>query len=306
MMLLSLAYFWYMKYLMMSFILLSLCQREEGPLSLEKVKWIHGSPNCAENADPSIQAFRYNATTWIFRQNKCVHYEAPFIFLFVGEKKALLFDTGATTDQTKFPLYEIVSKVINDLEKGKHSGLELVVAHTHNHGDHRAADSQFDGKEKTTIIGLKPEDVISFFGLKDWPNQKATFDLGNRTIDIIPIPGHEPSSIAAYDRATKFLLTGDTFYPGRLYVRDWAAFRKSIGQLTDFASHHEISFILGNHIEMTKTPGVDYPVGTTYQPDELPLPLTLRDLQELNDSLIAIGDAPVLKVYNRYIVYPTR
>ncbi len=295
-----------MKYIILSFILLSLCQGEEGPISLEKVNWIHGSGHCDENTDPFIQAFRYNATTWIFRQNKCVHYEAPFIFLFIGEKKALLFDTGATADQAKFPLYETVRTIINELEKEKHSSLELVVAHTHNHGDHRAADSQFAGKEKTTIIGLKPEDVIGFFGLKGWPNEKTTFDLGKRAINIIPIPGHEPSSIAAYDPATKFLLTGDSFYPGRLYVRDWAAFTKSIGRLTDFARHHEISFILGNHIEMTKTPGVDYPVGTTYQPDELSLPLKLRDLQELNDSLVAIGDVPVLKVYNRYIVYPTR
>ena len=272
----------------------------------EKTKWIHGSPNCAENTDPVIQVERYDASTWILRQNKCVHYEAPFIFLFLGEKKALVVDTGAPAEENKFPLYTTVRKIISDWEKENNTSLEVVVAHTHNHGDHRAADPQFEGKTKTTLVGLAPEDVIRFFHLQNWPNETANFDLGNRTIEIIPIPGHEPASIALYDTSTKFLLTGDTFYPGRLYVRDWMAFKNSIQRLTDFAAHHRISFILGNHIEMTNTPGKDYRVGTTYQPDEHSLALTIPDLQKLNDSLNTLGNTPVLKVYERYIVYPTK
>jgi hydroxyacylglutathione hydrolase len=272
----------------------------------KKVNWIHGSANCAENTDPAIQVVRYNATTWILRQNKCVHYEAPFMFLFLGEKKALLFDTGATADESKFPLYATISRIIMDWETEKHISLEVVVAHTHNHGDHRAADKQFEGKPKTSVIGLRSEDVTIFFHLKNWPDETATFDLGNRAIEIIPIPGHEPASIAAYDPQTKFLLTGDTFYPGRLYVREWGTFKNSIQRLTDFTASHDVSFVLGNHIEMTNVPGKDYPVGTTFQPDEHVLPLTPADLRELNDSLKITGTIPVLKIYNRYTVYPAR
>ena len=37
-----------------------------------------------------------------------------------------------------------------------------------------------------------------------------------------------------------------------------------------------MSHVLGAHIEMTATPKVNYPYGTTYQPNEHALPLTRR------------------------------
>jgi len=40
--------------------------------------------------------------------------EAPFIFLFIGDDKALLMDTGATKKQDIFPLYETVKEIINE------------------------------------------------------------------------------------------------------------------------------------------------------------------------------------------------
>ena len=40
-------------------------------------------------------------------------------------------------------------------------------------------------------------------------------DLGDRIIDVIPIPGHDVLSLAYYDRQTGILLTGDGLYPGR-------------------------------------------------------------------------------------------
>ena len=35
---------------------------------------------------------------------------------------------------------------------------------------------------------------------------------------MIPIPGHDVASIALYDRVTGNFMTGDSLYPGRLYV----------------------------------------------------------------------------------------
>ncbi len=57
---------------------------------LNKIKWIHGTNNCKENTDPPIQIIKYNSNTWILRQNKCVNYEAPFLFLFLGSKKSFI------------------------------------------------------------------------------------------------------------------------------------------------------------------------------------------------------------------------
>ncbi len=273
--------------------------------NLNKTKWIHGAADCNVNTDPPIQVVQYNHNTWILRESKCVSFEAPFMFLFFGNKKAMLMDAGATFSATKFPLRKTVDSLVSKWEKDNNTQVELVVAHTHSHGDHIAGDMQFKDDPNTTVVGIKVEDVQSFFKLENWPLQSNKIDLGDRVLEIIPIPGHHKTSIAVYDYETKILLTGDSFYPGRLYVNDWQAFKLSTQRLVDFTSVHKISYILGNHIEMTNTPGKDYPVGTTFQPDEHILPLKVKDLLSLNEALIKLGDKPTREVHDVFIIYPT-
>tara|TARA_B100000787_G_scaffold4338_1_gene3228 strand:+ start:846 stop:1745 length:900 start_codon:yes stop_codon:yes gene_type:complete len=275
----------------------------EETVDLNVQNWIHGSENCEENIEPPIQVVKYNSNTWVLRQNKCTNYEAPFMFLFIGEDKALLMDTGATEEDDIFPLYKTVNKIINDWSE-KNGAVELIVAHTHKHGDHYAADGQFKGKPNTTVIGLEIENLKNFYNISNWPEEIVNFDLGNRLIKIIPIPGHQASSIAVYDSSTKILLTGDTFYPGRLYVKDWNAFKMSIERLVKFTDNYEVSTILGNHIEMTQTSGIDYPMETIYQPKEHWLPLSLLDLKELSNALTKLGEKPTKEVHNSFIIYP--
>lgn len=275
----------------------------EETVDLSAQHWIYGSENCENNVDPAIQIVKYNSTTWILRQNKCTNYEAPFMFLFFGKNKALLMDTGATEEAHIFPLYKTVKQIIGDWSE-KHGEVELIVAHTHKHGDHYAGDGQFKGKPNTTVIGLEVEDVQESFKITNWPEEIVDYDLGNRVLKIIPIPGHEASSIAVYDTSTKILLTGDTFYPGRLYVRDWNAFKMSIERLVKFTDNNEIATILGNHIEMTQTPGVDYPIGTVYQPNESKLPLSVPILKELSSALTRLGDTPTKEIHDSFIIYP--
>jgi len=274
------------------------------PVKLENIKWISGSSDCAANTDEAIQILRYNANTWILRQNKCINYEGPFMFLFIGDTKALLMDTGATADADSFPIQAVVNQIIHTWQTENKKQTELMVAHTHSHGDHRMGDGQFKGRPNTTVAGLKETDVQQFFNFKDWPEQSVTIDLGNRKMEVIPIPGHDKTSIALYDEQTQLLLTGDMFYPGRLYVRDWIAFKRSIQRLVDFTSTHKITYLVGNHIEMSNAAGIDYPTGTTWQPDEHPLPLAVADLQLLNTVLIELGDQPVRKVFDNFIVVP--
>ena len=66
-------------------------------------------------------------------------------------------------------------------------------------------------------------------------------DLGGRVLEIIPTPGHHPSAVAIYDEATGMLLTGDTVYPGRLYVQDFPAFQDSLRTLCDFSASHPVT-----------------------------------------------------------------
>ena len=74
--------------------------------------------------------------------------------------------------------------------------------------------------------------------------------LGDRELTVLGIPGHEDASIALFDERTGWLLTGDTVYPGRLYVRDWDAFRASIHRLARFARTHDVTWIVGTHVEI--------------------------------------------------------
>lgn len=272
--------------------------------NLNKISWIHGNDNCREDTNPPIQIVRYNYNTFILRQNKCINYEGPFLFLFLGNKKALLMDTGATKDENQFPLYITIRNLIIEWQKEINKEIELIVAHTHSHGDHTAGDIQFKDKPDVTVVGLQVDDVKSYFKLENWPVQNSKIDLGNRVIEIIPIPGHQKASIAVYDYETKILLSGDSFYPGRLYIDDWPSYKLSIQRLTDFTQHHKIAYILGNHIEMTNISGKDYPVGTTYQPDEYKLPLKVKDLKLLNKTLINSGDKPTRQSLANFIIYP--
>lgn len=294
--------------LFLCFIFCPLCVSQDlsSSINLEAQTWIHGSANCQANGDAPIQIVRYNANTWILRQNKCTHFEAPFMYLFLGKDKALLTDTGATKEEDKFPLYKTVKGIIDAWEKERNVSLELVVLHTHNHGDHKAADAQFANKAKTTVVGLSPEEVASFLNIDQWPNENAVIDLGGRKLDIIPIPGHQESSVAVYDRSTQIMLTGDTFYPGRLYVQDWAAFKISIAKLVRFTEKNPVKYILGNHIEMSVNAGKDYRMGSTFHPEEQKLPLYTSDLQELNNALNSIGAKPKREIHDKFIIFPVK
>ncbi len=135
--------------------------------------------------------------------------------------------------------------------------------------------------------GLDP--ARSYFGMADWPAGIVPFDLGGRVLEITGCPGHDEQSIAVYDPWTGFLITGDTVYPGRLYVRDYPAFTASLDRLAGFARARPVTQVLGCHIEMTRSPGRDYPVGATYQPDEAALPMTVRQLVAVRDAARSVA-----------------
>ncbi len=266
-------------------------------------KWIHGSDDCAENLDPPVQVHSYTESTWILRQSKCIHYEAPFVYLLLGDDRALMQDTGAVAGSDG--IRNAVDQIIGNWQDA-HGGavIDLIVSHSHAHGDHVAGDPWFADRENTTIIGDDVAAVRAEFGISEWPSAGAELDLGGRILDIIPIPGHQESHVAIYDRETRVLLTGDTLYPGRLYVWDWPEYRTSIDRLVEFTRSRPVSYVLGTHVEMSDRPGVDYPVGTRYQPDEHPLQLRLSHLIELHQALLAIGDEPKADVHDSFIIVP--
>jgi predicted DNA-binding transcriptional regulator YafY len=63
-----------------------------------------------------------------------------------------------------------------------------------------------------------------------------------------------------------------------------------------------VTHVLGCHIEMTREPGVDYPVRTTYQPDEIPLPLTPDHLWELRAATRELNGRSGRHGYRDFII----
>jgi hydroxyacylglutathione hydrolase len=262
--------------------------------------WIHGSSDCAANRDPALEVHRFDADSYILRQNKCSNFEAPFIYVLFGQRTVLVLDTGATEEPGEFPLYETVQDLI--AQRG-HRGLRILVAHTHSHGDHRAADPQFHGKPGVTLVEPNGEAVRRHFGFPAWPNGTAKVDLGGRILEVIPAPGHQDEGIAVYDARTGWLLTGDNLYPGRLYVRDWDEFRSSVERLARFAKARRVSAVLGAHIEMSSS-GKLFEAGSTFQPGEASLALAPEDLSRLDQLLREAGDESREIVTPRFVVVP--
>jgi len=96
-----------------------------------------------------------------------------------------------------------------------------------------------------------------------------------------------------YDPNTRLLFSGDMLYPGRLYVplNQFDAYRASADRLAAFAKTHPIRALLGAHIEMTTTPGQDYPMKAATHPSEHGLALPPSAIGELQQA-VATAKSP--------------
>ncbi len=268
------------------------------------VRWIHGTPAGRRPSDPKIQVHHCDPHTVILRQSKSVSYEAPFLYLLFGNDRALLLDTGATAGPAKFPLRATVDQLVADwLAQHPRDTYQLVVAHTHGHNDHVAADAQFAGRPATTVVGREPDAVQRYFGFTSWPGQVMQFDLGGRVLEVTGSPGHHRAAITIYDPWTGFLLTGDTVLPGRLYAFDFPQFLASLDRMAALADSRKVTHVLGCHIEMTTQPGRDYPLGATYQPHERALQMTAVQLKDVRAAAASVAGKQGAHRFDDFIIY---
>jgi len=260
-----------------------------------------GGPNCIEI--PDWQVHQYNEDFFILRQSGCVDYEKPFLYLLFGKEKALLEDTGAPPSDASRVVSDVIAKWLKAKER---ESIPLIVAHSHGHGDHVAGDAGFQNMPNVTMVPLTVEGTSAFFGIEKWPEGIGHVDLGERLLDVIPTPGHHALSVALYDRQTGILLTGDSLYPGRLYVRDFAEFVRGTDRLVEFTRGKIIAHILGTHIEQMNVPYKDYPILTKYQPDEHELALSRGALLELQEALHAMNGTPVRMALRDFTIWPMK
>ena len=200
--------------------------------------------------------------------------EETISYLIVGEKRAILFDTGMGISDLK--------KIVDELTK-----LPIVVLNSHTHDDHvgdnwefttiyamftnftnkNALGSRADAQAEVTpdqICGTLPAGFDpKTYVTKRWKIFAFThdgdhFDVGGRVLEIIATPGHTPDSISLIDRANGLLFTGDTYYPAPIWLfrpeTDLNAYAASIRTLAALAP--KVKLVLGAHNVPVAQPSV--------------------------------------------------
>jgi glyoxylase-like metal-dependent hydrolase (beta-lactamase superfamily II) len=191
--------------------------------------------------------------------------EETIAYLIVGDKKALLFDTGMGISDIK--------KVTAELTK-----LPIIVLNSHTHDDHVGGNWEFttvygmdtdftrknaEGSHEDAQAEITPDQICGILPKGFDPKAYATrpwkitayihdgdhFDLGGRTLEVMATPGHTPDAISLIDRAHGLLFTGDTYYPAAIWLyrpeTDLDAYAKSIRRLAALAP--QIKLVLGAH-----------------------------------------------------------
>jgi glyoxylase-like metal-dependent hydrolase (beta-lactamase superfamily II) len=195
-------------------------------------------------------------------------------YLIVGEKRALLFDTGmgisdirkVTVELTRLPVVVLNSHTHND-HVGDNWRFETVYGMDTDFTRQNARGSREDAQAEVTpdqICGNLPKGFDTrTYVTRPWKIEASRhdgdrIDLGGRSLEIIATPGHTPDAISLLDRANGLLFTGDTYYPAPIWLfrpeTDFDAYRASIRRLAALAP--QIKLVLGAHNIPVASPSV--------------------------------------------------
>lgn len=191
--------------------------------------------------------------------------EEAISYLIVGEKQALLFDTGMGISD--------IHKVVSGLTQ-----LPIIVLNSHTHNDHVGGNWQFEtvydmdsdftrtnakGSRQDAqdelgsgmICGNLPKGFDSkAYATRPWRisrflHDHDQIDLGGRSLEVLSTPGHTPDAISLLDRAHGLLFTGDTYYPAPIWLYrpetnldDYVASVKRLAALAP-----QVKLVLGAH-----------------------------------------------------------
>ena len=208
-------------------------------LSEQKPEWCRDLPRPAyrklERVNVPDQWFEvYRIRPGLFAIYEPHQQEEIISYLILGEKQALLFDTGMGISDikkvvdglTKLPVSVLNSHTHNDhvsgnWQFGRIYGMDTAFTREHAKGSVAAAQEEIG---PGTICGELPAgfDARSYavrpFQVTDWIHGGAKIDLGGRVLEVIATPGHTPDSISLWDAANGLLFTGDMYYPGAIFL----------------------------------------------------------------------------------------
>jgi glyoxylase-like metal-dependent hydrolase (beta-lactamase superfamily II) len=263
--------------------------------------WIHGSVSAKANTDVRIQVHRYNEHTYILRQNPAVHWEAPFMYLLLGNRAAVLLDAGATEEDRYFPLRRVVDRILERWKAANGVGsIPLIVLPLGSDASQTAALAQFGERPDTRVVLPIAPERRQVLGAT-WPDA-GRLDLGGRVLQVMPTPGLDDAAISVYDPWSRVLFTGNAFYPGRLVIRDFDAYRASLQRLAVLTDVSPVQWIWGGRIEMTSDPGADYLLRANYRPNEHALQLSPQHLADALQIVRLINGTTDIRIHDDFIV----
>ena len=254
-----------------------LAGRSQTPTDSLAARWNEGAADCKTHPPAPLEVHAIGVGTYILRESLCATSEAPFMYLLVGSARAMLIDDGDVADSAKVPL---ARTVLGLLPGTGASRLPLLVVHTHRHLDHRAGDTQFVHMPDVEVVGYDTASVRHFYHFTDWPNGVAQIELGGRTMDVLPTPGHNETHVSFYDRNSTLFFSGDFMMPARLLIDDAAAERATANRVAAFVRDRPVRAVLGGHIELDST-GETFSWESQYHPGEHALAMTRADLLAL-------------------------
>jgi glyoxylase-like metal-dependent hydrolase (beta-lactamase superfamily II) len=199
--------------------------------------------------------------------------EEVISYLVLGTKKALLLDTGMGISN--------IRRLVEGLTR-----LPVAVVNSHTHNDHvgdnwrftrvygmdtdftraNAKGSREDAQAEVAPseicgdlpAGFNPQEYATKpFHISHWMHDGDKIELGERTLQVIATPGHTPDSISLLDEKNGLLFTGDTFYPGPIFLyrpeTDLDAYVASVKKLAALAP--KLQLLLPAHNVPVAEPG---------------------------------------------------
>jgi len=194
-------------------------------------------------------------------------------YLIVGERQALLFDTGMGLA----PIRPVVQRL---------TSLPVLVLNSHSHYDHVGGNAEFpailgvddayaranaDGWSHDAVASeVEPASVclerlpgfdaaayrVRPFRVTRAIDDGQAVDLGGRLLRVLRLPGHSPDSIALHEPERRLLWSGDTFYEGPIWLyfpgTDLVAYERSVARLAALAP--SLDTVLPAHLTPVASP----------------------------------------------------